>query len=283
MPLPIPFGEQISVEKNSRPAQYCMPSMEISTDHYDISYIISGDRKAITPVQSFSYHAGDAAMGIPYIYHRTVSESDEPYANYLIKFTPRFIEPFINQVGKNIFDELCEQRVFRFLPDKQTKIKLLFHEMLEEYKSRAPYKEFILQGMLFRLLTTVYENKLDCSVTKYKSPLSTPVLEAVYYIENNYNKPISLGDLARAAHFSDSYFSRLFTAQMGISLNEYISNVRINHVKRLLINTTKSVTEIALDTGYCSGDYLSVRFKNKTGMTPTEFRRSAQNKALPLI
>lgn len=65
---------------------------------------------------------------------------------------------------------------------------------------------------------------------------------------------------------------------MGISLSEYISNVRINHVKRMLINTTKSVTEIAFDTGYCSGDYLSVRFKNKTGMTPTEFRYRTKNK-----
>lgn len=276
MPIPIPDGKQITVQRNIRPAQYCMPSMEMATDHYDISYIISGDRKAITPLQSFSYHAGDIAMGTPYLYHRTISESDEPYENYLIKYTPKFIEPFIQQVGKNIFDELNEQRVCHFSSEIQVKIEYILQEMLNEYNKDVPYKEIILQGMLYRLLTTIYENKINGSVTRYKSPLTKPILDAIYYIENNYNKNLTLEDISKQAHFSCSYFSRLFSNQLGMSFTEYISNVRIKHVKRLLIQTNKSIMEIALDTGYCNGDYLSSQFKNKTNMTPSEFRHNTK-------
>ena len=279
MPIPMPEGKQITVQRNLRSAQYCMPSMEMAIDHYDISYIVTGDRKAITPLQSFSYHAGDIAMGLPYLYHRTISESDVPYENYLIKYTPEFVEPFIRQVGKNVFDELNEQRVCHFSAQVQVKIEGMFKEMLEEYNKNVPYKEMILQGMLFRLLTTIYENKLNGSVTRYKSPLTEPILEAIYYIENNYDKNITLEKIAEEAHFSCSYFSRLFSSQLGMSFTEYVSNVRIRHVKKLLIQTNKSIMEIALDTGYCHGDYLSSQFKNKTNMTPSEFRRNTKKQS----
>ncbi len=280
MPMPIPKGQQITVQRNTRSSDYCMPSMEISTDHYDISYIISGDRKSITPLKSFNYHTGDVAMGVPFLYHQTISQSDVPYDNYLVKYTPQFIEPFINNVGKNIFDELNEQRICRFSKEIQEKLKNMFQEMLNEYNKNTPYKEFILQGMLFKLLTTIYENKLDANVTEYKKPLSKPILETIYYIENNYELSLTLEKVAKTFHFSAGHFSRLFISSLGISFTEYLSNVRIRHAKRLLIQTSKSIMEIALEIGYCNGDYFSSRFKSKTGMTPSEFRNNVKNKTL---
>ncbi len=276
MPIPIPAGQQITVQKNLYPNNFCMPSMEIAENHYDINYVVSGDRKMITPLESYSYHAGNISIGVPYTYHRTISESDTPYERYLIKFTPQFIEPFIQSAGKDVFNELFEQKLFHFSPKMQLKLKHMFCEMLEEYNKNTPYREFILSGMLYRLLTSIYENKLNAGVTRYKSPLTEPVLNAIYYIENNYDKNLTLAHLAEKAHFSCSHFSRLFSSQLGTSFTEYISNVRMGHVKRLLLQTNKSVMEIALETGYCHGDYLSAQFKNKTGMTPLQFRHNAK-------
>lgn len=277
MPMPIPDGKQIIVQKNSRPGGYCMPSMQMATDHYDISYIITGDRKAITPLKSYNYHTGDIAMGEPYLYHRTMSESGEPYKNYLIKFTPDFIEPFIKHIGKNIFDELIKQRICHFTEPIRKKVEIMFEEMLQEYNKNKCYKEIILQGMLNRLLAFIYENKLDSYAANNKSPLTKPVMDAVYYIDKNYNKKITIRKLSEKTHFSDSHFSKMFSRQLGVSVTEYISNVRIGYAKRLLIQSDKSVMEIALDIGYCDGDYLSAKFKNKTGMTPMEFRRKNRN------
>lgn len=279
MPLPIPEGKQITVEKNLRSGKYAMPSMEISTDHYDIGFTVSGRRKVLTLNESYTYGSGDVCLGTPYVYHRTVPQSDEPYENYLIKFTPRFIEPFINNVGKNIFNELYSRRVCRFSAEMQPKIKNMFSEALEEYNKNTPYKEFILQGIISRLLTTIYESRLNCGITKYKSSLTEPVLEAIYYIENNFDKDLRLEEAAKQSHFSPSYFSRLFASQLGISFSEYLSGVRIKHVKDLLIKTDKSITEIAAETGYCNGDYLSAQFKRKTGITPSRFRQNSKNKA----
>ena len=273
MPMPIPEGKNITVQYNERSGNFTMPSMEIATDHYNISYVISGDRRVITPLYSFTYHKGDVSVGEPYIYHRTVPESNEPYINYLIKFTPVFIEPFIEKIGKNIFDDIYERQVWHFSEETQKRIENMFSDMFEEYNKNMPYTETILQGMLYRLLITVHENKINGDIMKHSSPLTKPILDAIYYIENNYNENITLEKTAEKAHFSPSHFSRIFHSQLGMTFGEYLGNVRIRHAKRLLINTNSSIMEIALETGYCSGDYLSSQFKRKTGITPTQFRK----------
>lgn len=280
MPIPIPKGQNITIQKNQRSSEYCMPSMEVS-DHFDLSYIISGDRKVITPLSSISYHGGDVATGIPYLYHRTVSQSDAPYENYLIKYTADFAKPFIENVGKNIFDKINNQRICRFSPPVSKKIKLMFEDMLEIYEGSAAYKEFILQGMLFRLLTAIYENRLETEISTYKSPLSQPVIDTIYYIENNYARHLTLENAAEKAHFSCSHFSRLFSSQLGMSFSEYLINVRIDHAKKILLQTQKPISVIAVETGFSSGDYFSAAFKRKTGMTPLEFRKTGASQKNP--
>lgn len=274
MPVPIPKGKQITIQKNIYPADYCMPSMEISTNHYDINYVISGDRKIITPMESYSYHSGNISMGEPYTYHRTMSESNIPYERYLVKFTLEAVKPFTDSVGKGMFDELYTNKLFYFSKEAQRKIEQMLYEMLSEYNKDKEYTQIILQGMLYRLLTTIYENKLNVGVTKHKTPLTEPILNAIYYIENNFSKKLTIKQVADSVHFSVAHFSRVFSSQLGMSFTEYLTNVRLNYAKRMLLHSNKSVMEIALDVGYCHGDYLSAQFKNKVGMTPMEYRYS---------
>ena len=82
--------------------------------------------------------------------------------------------------------------------------------------------------------------------------------------------------MAAEAGFSTAYFSRLFKAQLGVPFSEYLTNVRIRHVQELLAQTDKSISEIALETGSCNGDYLAARFKQKVCMTPSAFRKSGK-------
>ena len=277
MPFPIPQGQHITVEHGIYPADHCMPSMEMATDHYNIGFIVSGDRRCITPLQTFDYHTGNVATMPPYVYHRTISESITPYERYLIKFTPEFAEPFLTHVGQNIFDELFRLNTFCFNKSSQEKIKKMFCEIHEEYEKDVSYKEFILQGMLFRLLTTVWEERLlDKTAVLNKSPLTKPIMDAIYHIETHYNQNLTLEQTARTVSLSTAYFSRLFHAQLGIPFSEYVSNVRMRHVKILLSQSRKSIMEIAQETGFSSGDYLSAQFKSKTGMTPGQFRKQSK-------
>ncbi|MBQ4284688.1 MAG: helix-turn-helix transcriptional regulator [Lachnospira sp.] len=277
MATPLNIGEHIWVKHRFFNADMRMGSMEMATDHYEIGYAISGDRITITPTETYIYHAGNVTMTPTYMYHRTIPGSDAPYENYFIKFSPEFIQPFIDVVGQNVFNDLYEQRICSFTKETQPKIQQMFADMEIEYNKSTPYKNLILQGMLFRLFTTILENRLpEERVIYHPTPLTQPIVDAVSYIETHYDDKISLEHVAGTVHLSTAYFSRLFAEQLGIPYSEYLSNVRIRHAKVLLAQTDKSIMDIALETGFCNGDYLSTQFKKATGLTPSKFRKAAK-------
>lgn len=278
MAIPLQEGTNILVKRKGFGRGYAMPSMEIATDHYSIGYTISGDRRVIMPTGSFSYHAGEVAMLRPFVYHRTVAESAEPYERILIKFSPEYIKPFQEAVGQQMFEAIYDRKVCRFKKEASGKIKQMFLEMAGEYEKEMPYREFILQGMLFRLLTTVYEEALpDTKENLHRTPLTPPVMEAIMYIEHNYAANPSLAKTAQIANFSPSYFSRLFLSQLGMPYSEYLNNVKLRHAQILLTQTEHSLMEIAEETGFCHGNYFCAQFKKKVGMTPGRYRRQARH------
>lgn len=274
MALPLKEGTHIYVERKAFDAAYVMPAMEMATDHYSLSYIISGDRATITPSGTFSYHAGMVTGSPPFRYARTVSKSDVPYERILIKFSPEIMTPFIEKVGQQIFDGIYEQVFFSFSEDSRVKIEKMFFDMLYEYEKETPYREFILQGMLFRLLLFIWEERIpEEGVNTAKTTLTPPIVEAISYIEKSYYQNPSLEETANVAGFSPAYFSRLFHTQMGKSYSEYLSSVKLHHASILLVQTDKSIMEIAQETGFCHGNYLNELFKKKMGMTPGQFRK----------
>jgi len=274
MPRPMQEGTNIYVEQKRMEANFAMPIMEMAKDYYEVGYIISGDRKTITPTATYRCGAGSVGFTPPFVYHRTMPTSNEPYERVLIKFTQNFINPFIQTVGQNVLDQLYEQKICCFSEDATKRVEHMFLEIVEEYEKNSPYREFILQGMLFRLLLTIYEERLpDSDITPNREPLTPPVMDAIAFIENDFANSPTLEEAAQVAGFSPAYFSRLFSAQMGKSYSEYLDNVKIRHVQILLTGTKKTIMEIAEETGYCHGNYLNSQFKKKVGMTPGQYRK----------
>lgn len=280
MAIPLREGTNIFVERKRFGKSYAMPSMEMATDHYSIGYTISGDRRTVMPTGTISYHAGDVSMLRPFIYHRTIAESEEVYERILIKFSPEYIEPFTKTVGQQVLDSLYDRHVCHFTKEASGKIMRMFLEMVEEYEKEKPYREFVLQGMLFRLLLTVYEETLPEEEENFhRTPLTPPVMEAIMFMEHNYAASPSLEEAAQIANFSPSYFSRLFQSQLGMPYSDYLNNVKIRHAQILLAQTEHSLMEIAQETGFCHGNYLSAQFKKKVGMTPGRYRKQARHQS----
>ncbi|MBQ7775256.1 MAG: helix-turn-helix transcriptional regulator [Lachnospiraceae bacterium] len=273
MPTPLPHGQEIIVTHIHFKERYHMDSMQMATDHYNIGITLQGRRRTITPMYSYSYQAGDVALLPPYVFHRTLAEYDEPYERIMIKFSPKFVEPFIQAVGQHVFNKLYEVPVYHFSKEMQEKLKYMFFDILAEYQKDTPYKEFILQGMLFRLFTTVLEKHIPNQPVTNPLPLSPQLINAIVYMENHYKEQPSVEEVAQHAGFSTGYFSRLFHAQLGMTYSNYLSNIQIRHVQILLSTTNMSIMNIAHETGYCHGEYLSAQFKRKTGMTPSQYRK----------
>jgi len=106
----------------------------------------------------------------------------------------------------------------------------------------------------------------------------TQIKPAIDYMEASYDQPITLADIAKAAHLSVSRLAHLFKEQMGITIIDYLTEVRIGQAKRLLLTTDKTCTKICFDVGYNNQSYFTRTFKDAAGMTPRKFRESNHRK-----
>ncbi|WIF94906.1 response regulator transcription factor [Caminicella sporogenes] len=102
--------------------------------------------------------------------------------------------------------------------------------------------------------------------------LSGLIAKAIKYIEDNYNKNISLNDVAKEINMSYHYFSKFFKDSIGKNFVDYLTELRIEKSKELLKDFDISIKEISYEIGYSDPNYFSKIFKKVTGMSPTDYR-----------
>lgn len=99
-----------------------------------------------------------------------------------------------------------------------------------------------------------------------------PLSGALQYIKKNFSSPISISDLAFQNGYSTGGFIALFKKTYSYSPKAYISLLRFNYAKQLLLSSKISIASIALKCGYADPLYFSKQFKKRTGVSPKEFR-----------
>lgn len=96
--------------------------------------------------------------------------------------------------------------------------------------------------------------------------------KAKNFILANFDKNIGLQELAEHCCVSLFHFSRIFKAVMKITPHQYLSDIRLNHARILLENTSYPVTQIAIQCGYNSVEHFATAYKQRYESTPSEFR-----------
>jgi AraC-like DNA-binding protein/ligand-binding sensor protein len=104
-----------------------------------------------------------------------------------------------------------------------------------------------------------------------ESPL---VRRARAYILANQADPIDLAKVARAMHVSTFCFCKLFKKATGLTFTEYLSRVRVEKAKHLLLNPHLRISEIAYDVGFQSLTHFNRVFRQVVGQSPSEYRES---------
>lgn len=96
----------------------------------------------------------------------------------------------------------------------------------------------------------------------------------ISYVEANYTTNVTLNDIADVVHVSHTYICTLFRKYKNCTLSEYLIGQRIGKAKELLKNTDMKSYEVSEMIGYTNPQYFSILFKKRTGMTPSEFKKS---------
>ena len=109
------------------------------------------------------------------------------------------------------------------------------------------------------------------------TPVDSPVVLARNYVAVHYAEPLTVEVLAREAAVSQSYLTRLFREQLGVSPHEYLINHRIDKAKQLLRETDLPVGTVARQVGFTSESNFSYRFSKVCEISPRAYRNLGRN------
>ena len=126
------------------------------------------------------------------------------------------------------------------------------------------------QGSLDLLLN----NNLNQVVTKHVAPLPHAILRRVKnYMEEHLQNKLSLDELAHETDYSRAHFLRMFRAATGKTPHQYLTERRIEQAKRILQEEETSLIDTAARCGFSSQSHLTRVFRERVGVTPSEFKR----------
>lgn len=103
--------------------------------------------------------------------------------------------------------------------------------------------------------------------------LTDRIHQILSWAEEHYSDPISLSDVADQLSISREYFCRLFRQSMGITFQEYLTGLRLNHAYQDLLYTTTPISEVMEKNGFTNQKRFNASFKNLYGCTPSEVRK----------
>ncbi|HEX5702269.1 MAG TPA: AraC family transcriptional regulator [Pyrinomonadaceae bacterium] len=112
-----------------------------------------------------------------------------------------------------------------------------------------------------------------------RKPTDRRVQTVVMLLESNWNKQIALPEIAQAVNLSPSRLAHLFKSEMNLSMQQYLTRLRLAKAKRQLETSFLSVKEIAAAVGFSSVTRFVACFKSVVGFTPGQYRKQLSNAA----
>ena len=184
-----------------------------------------------------------------------------------------FFEWMVNSYRENVMD--IKIKVLELVLQAES-IGFENGGMVYRFVGRSEYLERLMEIQNFQQLQKWFVEKIEhvCRNIRLKKDESTSdvVTRAKEYIELYYAKDIDLDEVSKYLQISPYYFSKLFKKKTGKNFIEYLTQIRMEHAKILLRNSSMSMKEICMEVGYSDANYFSRAFKKNVGLSPTEYK-----------
>lgn len=262
------FSSERYIQINS-----CGPTISRNIEHrvirekgrndYHILYVVHGECFVWYNDKEYKLESGDYIIYFPHEKQQYRYTGINDTLTYWIHFTGTAVE--------EIFTEAHLKSGVYFAPENKS--------------AEACFRKIITFHSLqkYELQANAYLLSLICALSlgeneKYTSEYPEYLIDAIKYINLNWQKQISISHLAEMACLSKSRFLHSFKDNVGISAYNYIMSIKIEKAKELLLSTDMNISAVSETVGYSDSLYFSRIFKKYTGVSPREYRKkSGQN------
>ena len=240
---------------------------------YELTYIVKGSGYRIVGNSYAYFTAGDLVLlgsNVPHTWSGKM-DSEENSEAIVIQFSKEFIAPFLQ------LDE--GKAIKRLLEQADRGLYFADHAVLASNLQDLPnatgmdrvVKLLSILEMLSQNSATHIASNSFHTVVSQKSELR--INKVCLFIQHNFTSKISLKDVAALLYMTESNFCKFFKKSTGKTYSDYVNELRINESARLLVQTEKSISQVAFDCGFESLSYFNRVFFTKKACTPSVYRK----------
>lgn len=171
-----------------------------------------------------------------------------------------------------------------FLKQRFPDMIIILNTAYAEFEFARKAVEYHLDGYLLKPSPekTIIETILNCAKEEPQKPFLRKQKQYIQdieaYIDVHYKEEITLKELAKVAHFSPTYLSKIFHEETGCTIRTFINQKRIANAKKMILNTDLSMQEIAAQSGFGNISHFNRVFRKLTGKSPMELKKEKQEK-----
>ena len=255
----------LKIEESSK-LQMSMRNLH-SHPYYEVYFLYAGKRSFFIENALYAIEAPAVLVVPPFAMHKTEGGA---FSRVNIYVAETLLDDFQKEVLTSLslsFVSLTKEQSERLLSILQLSLD---HPLSEEHRHAADKAKF---GYFLLSLYHCAESRLPQSLESEQqaSPL---VIKAINYMNANCADPLSLDDLADRVYATKQTLNYHFKKDLGCTPMNYLLRLRLTKVKELLATSDKSIEEIAECCGFSSGNYLTLIFKQKEGISPSLYRKN---------
>ena len=215
-------------------------------------------------VHGYEFYNDEQAEIINCLFVPSLIDLSLKYCKSFIQILNSYLITFNNTFNK-------KAPVYTFFDDTG-EIRHLIEKINNEYSSRHPgsiqiMRAYIIEIIILSMRKYYKDSRIDISNS------SVDIEGMLRFISENYDKQITLAELAAKANISLGHLSKLFKKATGFTFTQYLQGIRVEHACRLLANTSKKVIEVSSLVGYTDLKFFLQTFKKFTGLSPTQYRK----------
>lgn len=265
----------ISVSQDARPV--AQPHVH---QYFELLYCLSGRYELQAEHQTHVLSRGDVALIHPMEPHQTRSLEVGENSYLVLKFTPealysagqpayelKYILPYLHFSEQRSYVYTARQLEGSRMGDLLSCI--LDERRQARYGYEMAVRAYVLQVLLWFL--RAWNDGRDAKAIDERTLLR--LQRAIQTIDDHLDEPFKASDVAARLGMGLSSFSRFFSAAAGMSFPAYVRSRRLSRAAVLLGDGARSVTDIALETGFNTASYLILCFRQQYGVTPNQYRK----------
>lgn len=262
----------IEIEKAVRHDPVNMHDLH-SHSHYEIYYLTNGSRRILFSNALYNVDAPSLVVIPPYTMHKT---EGGPFERFNIDVLPDYLN--------ELQEEILQKKSMSILKPNQRQhdeFMSILNDMIsvDKRQKNSEYEIEALFGYYVHLLNKLIEHK-DSAITFEPEYLPALVMNIINYLNDNYDKHLTLDGIAESFFVSKATVIYNFNRYLHCSPIDFLLNLRLSKAKEELVNTDKNLSEIAESCGFSSANYFSLIFKRKVNTSPNNYRKYQRAKKI---